>query len=87
MIWRKFMTANMMNTHHPTALMTYGITSLMIAPQKANDTMAKETPFARVARGKTSGGYTQLLLASVQDLEFDKNRRGVWVWMERITCR
>jgi hypothetical protein len=52
--------AKMMNTQYPTAEMRYGVISFTKPPARENATVANATPFARLARGKISVGYTQL---------------------------
>lgn len=56
------MRANMINTQNPMALMRYGTISLIVPPAREKATVASATPLARLARGKISVGYTQLLL-------------------------
>ena len=52
--------AKMMNTQNPTALIRYGVISLTKPPAREKAIVANATPFARLARGKISVGYTQL---------------------------
>jgi hypothetical protein len=52
------MSAKMMKIQKVTAEMRYGTISLMTPPATEKATVASAAPFARVARGNTSVGYT-----------------------------
>jgi hypothetical protein len=52
----RFIRAKRMKTQNPMALIKYGTISLMTPPAMENATVASATPFARLARGKTSVG-------------------------------
>jgi hypothetical protein len=56
----KFMRAKMIKIQNVTAEIRYGTISLMTPPAMEKATVASAAPLARVARGNTSVGYTQL---------------------------
>lgn len=62
----RLIRAKMMKIQKLTAEIRYGTISLMTPPAIEKATVASAVPFARVARGNTSVGYTQQVVNQVE---------------------
>lgn len=61
----RLMTAKVIITQNRATLIKYGVISLTKPPAREKATVDNATPFARLARGKISVGYTKLMVQSL----------------------